>query len=322
MDVRLVLEDLFVKVRQLEAQRWRVARRPRRAHDGGMTNPADAREHLIGVTGATGHVGGLVARHLDEAGRAQRLLVRDPSRAPRLASVTSVERVDYGDGTLCEAALRGVDVLLMVSGAESRTRVAEHAAFVDAASRAGVRHVVYTSFAAAAPDATFTLGRDHHATEELLRASGMTWTFLRDAFYLDVLEDFVGPDGVLRGPADDGRCAFVARADVARVAATVLLDPDAHAGRTYELTGPQGLTLTEVAATLGAVRGRDVTFHDETVEEAYASRASYGAEPWQVDAWVSTYTAIASGVMAEPTDAVRQVTGRAPLTLEDVLREV
>lgn len=276
----------------------------------------------IGVTGATGQVGGRVARLLDEAGATMRLLVRDPAseRLPRLARPAEAARVDYADRALCTDALRGVDVLLMVSASESATRVAEHAAFVDAAAAAGVRHVVYTSFAAAAPDATFTLARDHFTTEQDLRASGTAWTFLRDTFYLDVLEDFVGADGALRGPAGDGRCAFVARADVARAAATVLLDPAPHAGRTYELTGPEALTLTDVARVISDVRGRPVRFVDETLDEAYASRASYGAPDWQVDAWVSTYTAIASDVMAQVTRDVEDVTGAPPIGLADVLR--
>lgn len=279
-------------------------------------------EPTLAVTGATGHVGGLVAGHLDAAGRAHRLLVRDPAgpRVPRLASVSAVERIAYADHDLSLAALRGVDVLLMVSGHESATRAAEHATFVDAAAQAGVRHVVYTSFAAAAPDATFTLARDHHATEEHVKASGMAWTFLRDTFYIDFMEALVGEDGVIRGPAGDGRCAVVARADVARVAATVLLDPDAHAGATYDVTGPEALSMGDVARIIGEVRGRTATFHDETVEEAYASRASYDAPRWQLDAWVSTYTAIASGVMAEPSDAVERVTGVPPTDLRGFLQ--
>ncbi|MBD7919352.1 SDR family oxidoreductase [Cellulomonas sp. Sa3CUA2] len=279
-------------------------------------------EPPIGVTGATGHIGGLVARHLDDAGRPQRLLVRSPG-SPRLrepASVTGVRRVDYAEHDLSVVALRGVSVLLMVSAHESATRAADHATFIDAAADAGVKHVVYTSFAAAAPDATFTLARDHYATEEHLKASGMAWTFLRDTFYLDLMDELVGPDGVIRGPAGDGRCAFVARGDVARVAAAVLLTPDAHAGATYDVTGPQGLSLTDVARVISDVDGRDVTFHDETLEEAYASRASYEAPTWQVAAWVSTYTAIASGVMAEPSDAVERLTGLPPTDLETVLR--
>ena len=276
----------------------------------------------IAVTGATGHIGGLVAAHLDTAGRAQRLLVRDPAspRLPQLGSVTEVARIDYANQDLSQAALRGVEVLFMVSAHESPTRTAEHAAFIDAAVGAGVRHVVYTSFAAAAPDATFTLARDHYATEEHLLASGLAWTFLRDTFYIDFMEQLVGTDGVIRGPAGSGRCAIVARADVARVAATVLLDPDAHAGNTYDLTGPQALSLADVARVINDVRGRTVSFHDETIEEAYASRASYGAPPWQLDAWVSTYTAIGSNVMADPTNAVEKITGTPPTSLEDFLR--
>jgi uncharacterized protein YbjT (DUF2867 family) len=148
----------------------------------------------------------------------------------------------------------------------------------------------------------------------------MAWTFLRDTFYIDFMEQLVGTDGVIRGPAGSGRCAIVARADVARVAATVLLDPEAHAGNTYDLTGPQALSLRDVARIITDVRGLTVAFHDETIEEAYASRASYGAPPWQVDAWVSTYTAIASNVMADPTDAVEQITGTPPMSLEHFLR--
>ena len=278
----------------------------------------------IGVTGATGHVGGLVAAHLDEAGVPQRLLVRDPAspRLPALRTVSGVARVDYADRDVSTDGLRGVDVLFMVSAHESPTRAADQAMFVDAAAAAGVRHVVYTSFAAAAPDAIFTLARDHHATEERIRASGMAWTFLRDTFYLDFMEDLVGPDGVIRGPAGDGRCAFVARSDVARVAAAVLQDPASHAGATYDLTGPESLSLADVARTIADVRGTGVTFHDETIEEAYASRARYGAPDWEVDAWVSTYTAIASNVMATPSGDVERITGTAPTTLERFLRSV
>jgi NAD(P)H dehydrogenase (quinone) len=276
----------------------------------------------IAVTGSTGYVGGRVARLLDEAGVEHRLLVRDPTspRLPALATTTAVAQAEYADREAAVRALEGIDVLLMISGSESETRVADHLTFVAAAAEAGVRHVVYTSFAAAAPDAVFTLARDHFTTEQAIEASGMAWTFLRDTLYLDFLENMVGADGVIRGPAGEGRCAVVARADVARVAATVLLDPDPHARVTYDLTGPQALTMAEAARIISDVRGRSVTFHDETLDEAYASRAVYGAPRWQVDAWVSTYTAIASNVMAQPTDDVERVTGTPPLSLEEYLR--
>jgi NAD(P)H dehydrogenase (quinone) len=272
------------------------------------------------VTGATGRIGGLVAASLTDAGVDVRLLVRDPARVPEHLRGLHTSVADYSDTAAVREALTGARTVLMVSAAESADRLAVHRGFVDAAAEAGVQHVVYTSFAGAAPDATFTLVRDHHATEEHLRASGMTWTFLRDNLYLDVLPLFAGEEGVLRGPAGAGRVAAVAQADVAAVATAVLTDLGPHAGATYELTGPEALTLDQAAATIAAVTGRDVRYEDETLDEAYASRAHHGVEPWQLDAWVSTYTAIAAGELERVTDDVERLTGRPPLSLEQLLR--
>ncbi len=272
----------------------------------------------LAVTGATGWVGGLVATDLAERGAAQRLVVRDPARAPELPGAVAVSS-SYGDAEAARTALAGVSTLFMVSASESETRRAEHLAFVDAAADAGVEHVVYLSFTGAAPDATFTLARDHHATEQRIRDSGMAWTFLRDNLYLEFVEGMAGADGVIRGPAGEGRAAVVSHPDVARAAVAVLLDPPSHRGETYDLTGPESLGLAQMAATITEVTGRDVRFHDETVAEAYRSRAAYGAPDWQVDAWVSTYTAIRAGELDGVSGDVERLTGRPPLSLRDHL---
>lgn len=275
----------------------------------------------IGVTGVTGAVGGAVARLVSTPGRPVRFLLRDPSRLPRLGDVdgeSEVAVVEYGAPDAA-AALEGVGTLFMVSAAESPARVEEHRNFVDQAAKAGVRHVVYTSFLHASPDATFTLGRDHYATEEHIKTSGMAWTFLRDSFYADVFEHFADEHGVLRGPAGDGRVAPVARADVARVATTVLQDPVAHEGRTYDLTGPQALTMGDIADVLTSVRGREFRYEPETLEQAYASRQKFDPQPFQMEAWVSTYTAIAAGELDVVTDDVRRLTGAPATTFEQVV---
>lgn len=269
---------------------------------------------LLGVTGATGELGRRVARAVAAQGTPQRLLVRTPARAPELPGA-EVAACHYADDDRSRAALAGVETLFMVSGAEAEDRLAQHRAFIDAAAAAGVRHVVYTSFYGASEHCTFTLGRDHFHTEEHLRASGMAFTFLRDNLYLDFLPHLVGDDGVIRGPAGDGRVAAVTRDDVAACAVAVLGDPGAHAGATYDLTGPEALSLAEVAAVLTAHLGTEVTYHDETVEEAYASRRRWPAPDWQYDAWVSTYTAIAAGELAGVTDDVARLTGRPPTGL-------
>jgi len=273
----------------------------------------------IAVTGSTGRVGGGVAHRLAAAGARQRLVVRDPSRAPAIPG-TEVVTADYGDTDAARAALDGIDVVFMVSGSESVDRVAPHLAFVDAAADAGVGHVVYLSFYGASPSCTFTLGRHHWQTEQHVRSRGLAFTFLRDNIYADFLPFMVGPDGVIRGPAGRGRVALVAQDDIGDVAAAVLLSPENHRDRTYDLTGPEALDLDQVAAVVTEVTGRTVTYHPETLEEAYTSRASYGAPDWQVEAWVTTYTAIAVGELAGVSDDVARVTGHPATPLRDVLR--
>jgi NAD(P)H dehydrogenase (quinone) len=273
----------------------------------------------IAVTGSTGVVGGMVAARLAAEGVGMRLVVRDPSRATAYPG-SEVRKAEYADSAASRAALDGVELLFMVSAAENEHRVDEHLAFVEAAAAVGVRHVVYTSFYGASPAAEFRLGRDHWATEEAIRASGMAFTFLRDNLYLDFLRFFAGEERVIRGPAGDGRLSAVAQRDVAASAAAVLLDPATHVGATYHLTGQQDLSMSEWAALLSTITGDAYGYVDETVEEAYASRAQYNAAPWQLDAWVSTYTAVRDGEMAGVSGDVEQLTGRPPTTLEELLQ--
>src|SRR3954449_8717530 len=221
----------------------------------------------LGITGSTGQLGGRVARRLAAAGVPQRLLVRDPARAPQLPGST-LAAASYDDATAVRDALTGLSTVLMVSGAEHPDRVGQHRTFIDAAVDAGVEHLVYVSFLGAAPDSTFTLARDHWATEQHVRVRGLAATFLRDSLYADFFPMMTGEDGVIRGPAGDGRVAAVAQDDVADVAVAVLRGPAAHAGATYDLPGPEALTLGEVAETLTAVTGRPVRYAAETLEEA------------------------------------------------------
>ena len=274
----------------------------------------------LAVTGSTGALGGLVAADLAARGVPQRLLARSPDRAPKLEGAVAVA-LSYGDhqGTL--AALEGVRTLFVVSFPESADRVEQHCAFIDAAAEAGVEHIVYTSFIGASPTATFTLARDHAATEAHIRSSGLRWTFLRDSFYADFLAMLAGEDGVIRGPAGDGRVGAVARADVARSAAAVLAAPEQHVNQTYELTGPSALSLADVATIVSEATGRSIRFHNETVDEAYESRRGAGVPQWQLDAWVSTYTAIDGGELARLTNHVEILTGRRPLSLRELLQQ-
>jgi NAD(P)H dehydrogenase (quinone) len=256
----------------------------------------------IAITGATGSIGGqLLARLGTDA--------RGVSRAD--AAYLQTDRMTE--------ALRGCDTVFLVSGRESANRMADHYSAIDAIVASGARRVVYLSFFGASADCTFTFGRDHFHTEQRIRETGLDFTFLRDNFYQKIVPHFVS-DGVIRGPAADGRLSAVADQDVVDVAAAVLRDAD-HSGATYDLTGPEALSMTDFAASLSRVSGRTIEFVNETVEEAYASRAVYNAPAFEVDGWVSTYTAIARGEVESVSGDVLAVSGHEPQTFDEFLAE-
>lgn len=274
---------------------------------------------VVALTGATGVVGGIAAHLLADAEIPIRLLVRDSARAPHLAG-TDVRTAAYGDSA-CVDALTGVDTVFMVSAHESAERMDQHRSFIDAAVEAGVRQVVYLSFVGASADSGFTLARDHGATEAYLRASGLDWTILRDNFYAEILLEFADDQGVIRGPAGNGRVAAVSQRDVGAVVAHILTEPRDHLGQTYDLTGPEALTLSDVAAIATQITGRHFSFVDETLEEAHASRAHYGAPDWQVEAWISTYTAIRDGELQHVDDDISRLLGRPATSFDEAIAE-
>jgi uncharacterized protein YbjT (DUF2867 family) len=274
----------------------------------------------IAITGASGVVGGGTAARLAARGVPTRLIVRDAARAPALDGAELRVASGYGNRDEMTAALEGIRTLFLIPAHETADRVEQHKTAVDAAVAAGVEQVVYLSYVDASATSTFTLGRQHGATEDHIRASGAAHTFLRMNLYSDFIPLMAGEDGVIRGPAGDGRIAAVRRADIAEAAAVVLAG-EGHEGETYDLTGPEAFTLVEAAETISRLTGRETSYHDETVAEAYASRAGSGAPDWQVEAWVSTYTAIAAGELERVSDDVERLTGRQPGTLADVLRE-
>ncbi len=268
----------------------------------------------IAITGATGGLGRLVVRHLADLGAPMRLIVRDAARAPHLPGA-EVVTAEYEDPHALRAALEGVRTVFLVSAHEAADRMDLHRSVVSTIAEAGVERVVYTSFLGAAPQASFTFAREHALTERAIREAGLQLTALRDGLYGEYAPLLV-QDGVIRGPAAGGRVAWVAREDIARVAATVLTT-EGHEGQVYEVTGPEAITLAETAEILSEVSGRPVRYEEETVEQARASR-SY-AEDWEIDGWVGTYVAIATGEVGVTSHSAELLTGRRPWTLRELL---
>jgi NAD(P)H dehydrogenase (quinone) len=274
---------------------------------------------LIGNSDASGQVGRRVAQRLARQGFRQRLLVQDRSQAPELPQSEVAPISDYGDTESMSMAVAGVDTLLLIPIKEHPERVRLHQTAIDAAVAAGVRRIVYSSFLAAAPDATFTFARHHYATEQHIRSTGVAFTFLRGSAFLEVLRWIIGDDGVIRGPAGNGRLAPVARDDLAEVATAVLTADGAHDGQTYAVTGPERLSLHQVAEAFALVAGRPISYVDEPLEQAWASRRASGAPDWQVEAWVTTYLQIANGELDVISDTVPRLTGHPALSLAGYL---
>jgi NAD(P)H dehydrogenase (quinone) len=273
---------------------------------------------LIAVTGASGAVGGRVAARLAEAGAPRRLIVRDAGPAPVDPGAEVRVASGYGAGDEMQAALEGAETLLLIPAAEALDRVAQHATAVDAAVAAGVQRIVYLSFFRAAPDATFTFARDHFATERHIRAGALPWTFVRMNLYMDFVPGMVGRDGFIRGPAGDGRVSAILRDDVAAALAAVLTT-GGHERRSYDVTGRASFTLAEAAAAMTAATGKRIRFQDETDEEAFDSRADFGADEWEVRGWVSSYQAVRDGSLAPVSRDVVELTGHEPGTLDEFL---
>ena len=275
---------------------------------------------MIGITGVTGKLGSYVADLVDKKGIASIHLARSPERA-KVYATAEIRKMVYANTPEVVEALKGIDVLLMVSARENPARVKEHKSFLDATKLAGVQHIVYTSFYGADEQATFTLSRDHAQTEAYIKELGFTYTFLRDNFYLDFFIDMALDNGEIRGPAGSGLVSAVARKDTSRVAAEILSQAKKWENQTLNLTGPEDLSMEEITTLLSRATKQTITYVDESVEEAYESRKKWPAEIWEYDAWVSTYTAIKVGEQAGVSTDVEKVLGHPASSLLDLLRD-
>jgi NAD(P)H dehydrogenase (quinone) len=266
----------------------------------------------FGVTGVTGHLGRLAAEQLVAGGTGRVVgLARSPEKAT--VSGLDVRTGDYDRPETLVEALTGVDVLLFVSGNEVGRRIGQHTNVVEAAKAAGVGRVVYTS--APRADATeLVVAPDHRATEELLRASGLEWTILRNNWYVELYTDQLArylADGVIVSAAGAGRVCVVPRADLA-AGAVAAVTGDGHAGRVYELGGPP-ITLDDLAATITEVTGTTVTHRSVSPAELVAALRSGGLDEGTAGFVAAIDEAIARGDLDVPSEDLPNLLGR-PVT--------
>lgn len=262
------------------------------------------------MTGTTGHVGGGAIRSLVAQGHSVRQIVRDAGRAPVLEGVETIVASGLDDRETLLSALRPGDRVFMVSAwTEHDERMRLHRAFVDAAATAEIGHLVYLSFVQAAPDAAFSHAVSHFETEEHIRASGLSYSFLRTSYYHFNLAAFF-IDGVVRGPS--GRVGWVAREDVAAAVAAAMTGA-AEAGATYDVTGPTAPTLVESAAHVGRLLQTSFPYVEDTDPVP-------GAPEWKEGIRKRGSRAIALGQLDTVGDGVRRLTGRDAVTIDDYIR--
>ena len=273
------------------------------------------------VTGSTGQLGRLVVEELLSRGVLPTdvvALARTPEKAAGLG--VPVRAADYSDPATLPAALAGVDVLLLVSGSEVGQRIPQHTAVIEAAKAAGVQRVAYTSITNADHSAN-PLAPEHKATEDLLRASGLPFTILRDNWYLEnytaQLPQYLATGEVL-GINGDARIGAATRADVAVAITTALIDADT-AGATFELSGPP-ITLAGLAETITDVTDTEVAYRSVSAEELTAILRRTGMDEATAAFVVSLEESVARGDLDVPGDDLERLLGRPATTLAAALR--
>jgi NAD(P)H dehydrogenase (quinone) len=278
---------------------------------------------VYAVTGASGHLGHLIVEGLLERGVAPEDIVaavRTPAKAADLAARGVQIRVaDYDEPETLPLAFAGVDLLMLVSGSVPGQRVPQHAAVIEAAKAAGVSRIVYTS-APRAATSELVLAPEHKATEELLAASGIPYTILRNNWYL---ENYTGQlaqyleRGEILGAAGDGRIAAASRADFA-AAAAVVLTSEGHENKVYELGGASW-TLAELADTITEVTGRPVTYRNLSVGEFAAALEGVGLPAGTAGFVAAIDEGIARGDLDTSDDDLVALIGRRSTPLSEAI---
>jgi NAD(P)H dehydrogenase (quinone) len=279
---------------------------------------------MIVVTGATGHLGRLVVEGLLKKLPAREIAaaVRSLEKASDLAARgVELREADYSRPETLGPALAGAEKVLLVSSSEVGKRAAQHAAVIDAARRAGVALLAYTSILHGEAS-KLRLAVEHQETERALRGSGLPWAFLRNGWYLENYTENLGPAlerGAVVGCAGNGRVAGAARVDYADAAVAVLTAPEPQAGKIYELAGDERFTMADLAAEVSRRTGRTLPYRDLRPEEYRAMLAGAGVPGPYADLLVDSDLGVAAGELDDTTGTLRRLIGRPTTRLADAV---
>lgn len=296
---------------------------------------------MYAVTGVGGYVGSQTARRLMELVPPSQIIVTSRNEqvlAEWRAKGVQARRADYEDKAAMIEAFRGAEAVFMISAMQvGDVRRAQHRNAIEAAKAAGVKRIVYTSFLGAGDlnINSFEIA-DHRYTEGLILESGLGWNFMRNSQYGDAMAENQAAIAISTGKSigntGDGRVAFIARDDVAAVAAA-LLAGKGERNKAYDVTGPASVSWSDVAQMISDISGAPVEVVDLTDEQMYAMWDSLGVPreatgdfskspvPWCSDGMVSFGRMVREGHLDVVTDVVERFTGRKPRSLRDLMLE-
>ncbi len=278
---------------------------------------------MILLTGATGKTGSAVAKQLAANNIPFRVLVRDPDKAAALKDLGAEIAVgDMADAEAVNKALSGIEkaVLIMANGEHQLTMEKQ---FTDCAVAAGVKHLVKLSSMESEPGTTKPIPKMHVDSEDYIRASGLAWTMIRPTFFT---QNFLASARTINGSNEIVMAlgnAVVAPTDLRDVAEIIrlVLTDDAHLNKSYDMTGPEAMTLSEAAEKFSKVLGREIRYVAQPVEEFGKILTQIGFAEWRVKAVCDEFRLLGERASMHTTDTIRQILGRDPTSLEQFIKD-
>jgi NAD(P)H dehydrogenase (quinone) len=284
---------------------------------------------MILITGATGQLGQATIEHLIKKVPASQLaiLARDQNKATGFQKKGLDVRIgDYDNYSSLLSAFQNIDKLFFISGTDVANRQQQHENVVKAAKEAGVKHIVYTSFARKNETTTNPLGIlafSHIKTDELIKESGMVYTILQNSLYADVLPLFFGDKVLETGiylPAGNGKAAYISRQDIAEAVANIL-STEGHENKVYKIANAENYSLQNAAQILSDVTGRRVTYYSPSQEEYSKTLLAAGVPNEYVVMFASFGDAIKQGEFETTESDMERLLGRKPLTLQEYFKQ-
>ncbi|MDE9618632.1 SDR family oxidoreductase [Citrobacter freundii] len=281
---------------------------------------------MIAITGATGQLGQHVIESLLKTVPASQIvaIVRNPAKATALSQQgITVRQADYSDEAAFTTALQGIDKLLLISSSEVGQRAPQHRNVINAAKAANVKFIAYTSLLHA-DTSPLGLADEHVATEKMLAESGIAYALLRNGWYT---ENYLASapaaleHGVFIGAAGEGKIASATRADYAAAAARVISE-DGHAGKTYELAGDAGWTLSQLAAELAKQSGKKVVYQNLSEADFAAALKGVGLPAGLADMLADSDTGASKGGLFDDSHTLSKLIGRPTTSLADSVKGI